>query len=267
MCLKVSDPPLDMFCFLCCLFSRRFLDNQKNLRENQQYQRKQKQPSGKHKNNEVFKGFRPTLGYVSFLFVWLSRLFLLFWCSQTFVCLFCKTFGKTKKQKKNKKTYPRVGLKPLNTLFFGFPEGVLVFFGFLWYLWFSWRFFWFSKNLRENNTNTTNKPISKGGSETFKHFVVVGFPEGVFGFYLVFFCIFGFLKSCFGFVKTFGKTKKQYPRVGLKPLNTLFFGFSRRCFWFLFGFLWYCWFSLSFFGFVKTFGKTKKHIQGWVWNL
>ena len=41
VCLKVSDPPLDMglFC-LVVWFSRRFLENQTNIRENQKYQRK-----------------------------------------------------------------------------------------------------------------------------------------------------------------------------------------------------------------------------------
>ena len=41
--LKVSDPPLDMgLFFLFFWFSRRFLQNQKILRENQKYQRKPK---------------------------------------------------------------------------------------------------------------------------------------------------------------------------------------------------------------------------------
>ena len=128
---------------------------------------------------------------------------------------------------------------------FGFPEG---FFCFLWYFWFSRRIFWFCKNLRENNKNKKNKPISKGESETF-NFVCLVFHIS-FGFSLVFFGIFGFLEGFFGFVKTFGKTKttnksNPYPRVSLKPL-TLFVWF----FIFFFGFLW---FSLVFLVFPKVF--------------
>ena len=135
-------------------------------------------------------------------------------------------------------------------------------------------FCWLCKNLRENQTNKKN--ISKGGSETFKKPYLLVFPK-------VFLVFFGCLLYCWfsrkvfvGFVKTFGKTKQtkktnQYPRVGLKPLKTLFFLFS-LCFFFVFfvGFRLYVWFYRRFFGFVKTFGKTNKnknkqtHIQGWV---
>ena len=51
--------------FVFVWFSRGFLENQKNLRENQTYQRrpkKTKQTWGKP-TNTVVKGFRPTLGY------------------------------------------------------------------------------------------------------------------------------------------------------------------------------------------------------------
>ena len=210
-------------------FSRRFSENQTNLRENQTYKTKTKEHQKHLRENQqtkVFKGFRPTLGYgfglVCFL---LSRRFLehtkkhsgkskiqkqtkeshtnvrenqktkLLKVSDPPLDMFFgfpegfyktnKTFGNTNKNKQTTNPYPRVGLKPLRTLFFGFPEA---FFGFLWllYFWFSRRVFWFSKNLRENK-----KTISKGGYETFKNFVFACFPEGFLGF-LRFLCIFGF---------------------------------------------------------------------------
>ena len=44
-------------------------------------------------------------------------------------------------------------------------------------------FVWFSKTFGKTKKKTKkNKPISKGGYEIFKNFVVVGFPEGLFGF-------------------------------------------------------------------------------------
>ena len=78
---------------------------------------------------------------------WFSRRF--FWLSFVFFGIFgflenvfgvlTKPSGKPKQQKKQqqKKTYPRVGLKPLRT----------------WCVWFSQRFFLFSKNLREKQNN------------------------------------------------------------------------------------------------------------------
>ena len=69
------------------------------------------------------------------LFLLFSRRF--FWFSLVFFCIVGfpdgfyktkKTFGKTKKKQKKTNPYPRVGLKPLTTLFFGFPEGFFVFF-------------------------------------------------------------------------------------------------------------------------------------------
>ena len=79
--LKVSDPPLDMGLFVLLLwFSLRFFYKTKqyfekttNTKENK---RKPNKPSGQPKNN-VFKSFRPTLGY-GFVFVcycWCSRRF------------------------------------------------------------------------------------------------------------------------------------------------------------------------------------------------
>ena len=107
------------------------------------------------------------------LYCWFSLMF--FWLS------------KNLRENNKKKTYPRVGLKPSTTLFFFvFPNDVLVFVGFLWYFWFSRRCFWFSKNLRENHQKQKNKPISKGGSETFKNFVCL-FSRRCFWCSLVFF--------------------------------------------------------------------------------
>jgi len=65
----------------------------------------------------------------------------------------------------------------------------------------------------------------------------------------------GFPEGFFGFLKTFGKTENQtrpnpYPRVGLKPLKTLFLVFPKVCL-VVFGFLWYFWFSRSFFKVVS----------------
>ena len=98
--------------------------------------RKQKKPSGKpqipkktkenqkyfreNRNNKVFQGFRPTIGY-GFGLVWFLGFpegFFGFLCFVLFSLMFC-----------------------------------LVFFGFLWYLWFSRSFLLFSKNLRENQKN------------------------------------------------------------------------------------------------------------------
>ena len=202
-------------------------------------------------------------------YLWFSRRF--FW--------FCKNLRENKQKQKHK--YPRVGLKPLTTLFFWFSLMIFCycFFGFLLYVWFSRRLFWFCKNLRENQHNKNNKPISKGGSETFKNFVFWFFL--MFSFFivsLVFFCMFGFLEGFVGFVKTFGKTNttkktNPYPRVSLKPLNTLFFFvFPNVCLVF-FGFLLYVWFSRRICWFCKNLrenqnnNKKRNHIQGWVWNL
>ena len=85
--------------------------------------------------------------------------FLLYvWFSRRFFCFSKNPRENNKTQKTN--PYPRVGLKPLTTVFVGFPQVCLVFFGLLWYVWFSRRFFWFSKNPRENQTKTkNNKPM------------------------------------------------------------------------------------------------------------
>ena len=123
-------------------------------------------------------------------------------------------------------------------------------------------FFGFCRNLRENQKKT-KKNISKGGSETFKNFVVFVFPK-------VFLIVFGFLWY-FWFSRRFcwfcknlrenqknKKNKKTYPRVGLKPFKKMFVGFSRRFFCLFLVFFGICGFPEGFFGFLKTFGKTKK---------
>ena len=96
--LKVSNPPLDMGLFLLfCWFSRRFLQNQKNIRASRRFQT--------HPWIWVLflcffgfpDGFRPTLGlWVWFCFVFFGFLWYL-WFSLMFFG-FLKTFGKTKKQ-------------------------------------------------------------------------------------------------------------------------------------------------------------------------
>ena len=78
-----------------------------------------------------------------------------------------------------------------------------------------------------------------------------------FWFSLVFFGIFGFLEGFFGFVKTFGKTKKTNKN---KPIskgesetfkNFVFLVFPNVCLVF-FGFLLYFWFSRRFFVFFTS---------------
>ena len=90
----------------------------------------------------VFFGFH--------LYLWFSRM----------ICWLCKNLREnpnnkqTQKKTKTKKTYPRVRLKPLKTLFFWlflmFVWFSLVF-GFLLYVWFFGMTCWFCKNFRENH--------------------------------------------------------------------------------------------------------------------
>ena len=96
------------------------------------------------------------------------------------------------------------------------------------------------------------------GLKPLKTLVCLVFPKKCLVFFGVLWYVW-FSRKCFLFSKNLreNQTKKQktYPRVGLKPLKTVFFCFPE-------GFLW---FSLVFFGFpegsfglLKTFGKTKK---------
>ena len=210
-------------------------ENQKSLRENQQ--------------NKVFKGFRSTLGYG---FVFFSLL------------VFPKVLNKTTKkpsenhkyQRKQNKTlgntkktkFLKVSDPPLDMLFFCFHECCFVFAVFP-------KVFWFSKNLRENNKKQKNKPISKGGSETFKKNVFVGFPEGFLGFLwfslfcLVFPMVFWFSNN----LRENKQNKKNKPisKGGSETFkNFVFLVFPNVCLVF-FGFLLYCWFSRSFFKVVS----------------
>ena len=126
--------------FVCCFFGfpEGFFKTKKTF-EKTRYQRKQtntqKNLRENHKNNKVFKGFRPTLGYV-------------------FFCLFF--FGFPERFFQNQKTKPisKGGSETFKRfVFFGFPEVFFYFFGFLWYFWFSrsfFCFFRFLKNFREN---------------------------------------------------------------------------------------------------------------------
>ena len=126
--LKVSDSPLDMgLVFLVVWFSRRFLQNQQIIRENQQYKHKKNKQTNirKHQTTNVFKGFRLTLGYVFllfFVFVVFPNVLVLqnqqiIRENQTYQRKSETHIRENQTNNKTKKTYPRVGLKPLNTLF------------------------------------------------------------------------------------------------------------------------------------------------------
>ena len=166
---KRFRPTLGYVFFFCVWFSRRFLQNQQILRENQQYQRKPKNTNktlGTTNKHKVFKGFRPTLGYVFLFLFWFSRRY--FWCSLVFLFFskvffwFCKNFRENQTTKQTN-PYPRVSLKPLKTLLFVFVPNVLfVFFGFLLYCWFSLRCFWFCKKLSGNQKNKKKQTHIQG---------------------------------------------------------------------------------------------------------
>ena len=114
-----------------------------------------------------------------------------------------------------------------------------VVFGFLLYCWFSIRFFLFSKNFRDNQTIKTTKSISKGGSETFKKLVLLVLPKVVLIFF-GFLWYFWFSQRSYWFSKNLREnqqiTKQTYPRVGLKPLNTLLLFVFPKVFFCMFGF-------------------------------
>ena len=170
-CLNVSDPPLDVglfflffFVFLECLFGFvKTFGNSKN-------KTKKTYPRVCLKHLEFFLFYRRfclfslvVFGMFGFLYVFVG---------------FVKTFGKTKKNKKEN-TYSRVGLKPLKTCLFLFSRrffwfSLVVFCIFV----FSRMFVWFCENLRENQKNKKQN-ISKGGHETFKN-LFFGFPECCF---------------------------------------------------------------------------------------
>ena len=166
---------------LFCWFSRRFLENQtktsgkpkiqnktkenqKHLRENQQ-NKNTLGKTNKQKNKNISKGGSETFKNFD---CWFSRM--CFWFSLVFFSIcgfpeglfgFLKTFGKTKKTQNNKPISKGGSETFKNFVVLVFPKVLLFFVGFLWYCWFSRRFLGFSKNLRENQTNKKNKPISK----------------------------------------------------------------------------------------------------------
>ena len=96
--------------FVC--FPDGFLQNQKNIRENQKYKRKPKKTNkifGKTRKNNVFKGFRPTLGYgCLFLFVVFVGFPEGFYKTK-------KTLGKTKNTKENQRKPKKTSGKPKKT--------------------------------------------------------------------------------------------------------------------------------------------------------
>ena len=130
-------------------FSRRFLENQKNLRESHNYKRQPKttkQTFGKTKTTNCLKVSDPPLDMGLFVFL----LFLLGFPGSCF--WFCKRpSGKPTTNKTN--PISKGGSETFNNfVFWVFPKVVLVFFGFFLYCWLSLMFVWFYKNLRENNT-------------------------------------------------------------------------------------------------------------------
>ena len=235
-CLKVSNPPVDMFFG----FSLRFLENQKNIRENQKYKRKPKNTQktfGTTKLTNCLKVADPPLDMgLLFFVVWFSesRRFLEnknnFRENQTYKRKPTKTkttFGKTKN-----KVFK--GCRP--TLGYGFVFFVLLVLpNYFLFFWCSLMFFWFSKK----PSGKPNKTYPRVGLKPLKT-LFFWFSRRFFWFSLVFFGIFDFPEGLFGVLKTFGKTKttkktNPYPRVGLQPLKTLLFWFSQR----FFGFLWF----------------------------
>ena len=192
-------------------FSRRFLENQQNIRENQKYKRKpQKTKTSirENQNNQIVKGFRPTLGYVFFPMVF-PKVF------QKTKQTLCKTKNTKENQRKQKQTFG----KTTNLKCSKVSDPPLDMFVFL-----KKSFCWVSLRFK-----TTTKHIF-GKTANIK--------------------------------TTFGKTTKTYPRVGLKPLKTLLFGFP----YVLFGVLLYVWFSQIFVGFLKTIGKKTNKPISKVWS-
>ena len=182
---------------------------------------------------------------------------------------FLLTFGKTKnKQNTKRKTYPRVGLKPLKLWLFGCP-GVVV--GFLWFSFAFWVFpkvfkqptKTFGKTQKHNKTKT----YPRVGLKPFKHFVVFLLSLICFGFSLVFFGIVGvpyvFVVCCFNFRENNNtkrrKTTNPYPRVVWNLYKLSGFWFSRWCC--LFSLVFFCivGFPEYLFCFLKTSGKTKQN--------
>ena len=183
---------------------------------------------------------------VVLLYVWFSLMF--------FVLFKCFVKFKKRKQQKNiskggyetLKNYGCLVFPKVVFLFslvvfsmFGFPEG-----------------FFSCLNFLENQKKQKRKRKHiQGWVWNRLKLCVCWFSLSCVLFYFVFFCIFGFLKGCLRFMKTFGKTKKNnnnkktYPRVGLKPLKDLFCWFSLM-FFVLFSLVFFC-----IFGFPEAFSR------------
>ena len=211
----------------------------------------------------MFKGFRPTLGYgliyCVFCFCWCSRRFFVFFSIFGFLdCLFgfVKTFGKTKK------TYPRVSLKPLNTFWGLFLMFVCCFLWFSLVFWLSRMICWFCKNLRENKKKQQKEIYPRVSLKPFKQMFCWLFLM-CFWCSLVFFGIFGFPEGFFGFLKSFGKTKKNKQKKYIsKGESETFKNFVvlvvPNIILVFFGFLLYFWFSQRFCWFSKILRENKK---------
>ena len=227
----------------------------KKLRENQKYQRKPKETNKnlrENQKNKVFKGFRPTIGYVFLVFPKVfgkptkhsgkpkipketkenqknlrenqtNKVFkgfrptigyVLFGCPKSFWTT-KKTSGKPKKTNENQENQN-------NKVFKGFrPTLGYVFFLLLLFVWFSRRFLENQQNIRETQTyqkpfgktkKTNKKNISKGGSETFKNFVFLVFPIWCGCFWFSLVCLV-FPNVFFVFQKLLGQPKKNQTHI------------------------------------------------------
>ena len=92
------------------------------------------------------------------------------------------------------------------------------------------------------------------------------FSRKYFWFSLVFFGIFGFPEGFFGFLKTFGKTKKTnktkpISKGGSETFKNFVLLVFPKVFLVFFGFLWYFWFSRRFFWFSKNLRENQKNKQ------
>ena len=90
----------------------------------------------------------------------------------------------------------------------------MVFFCFLWYLRFPGKFFLFKKTFGKTAKTNKTKPISKGGSETFKTLFLLVFPKVLLVFFgFLWYCWFS--RSFLLFSKNLRENKKN--KQGLQP--------------------------------------------------
>ena len=180
--------------------------NQKHIRENPK--------------NKVVQGFRPTLGYGFVFLFWFSRRFLdnqqNLWEHQQY----------QRKPKKTKHTFGKTNKRNVQ----GFQTHPWIWVWLFVFVWFSRRFlenkktFWKTNNTNENQ-RTPNKPSGKPKQQSFQRFQTN--PWICFSF------LYSRRFRLFKLNKHSGKQqnprdnqnnkKQQSPRVGLKPLTTLFF--------------------------------------------